>query len=107
MDSSNPTTLILKVSSLPNEATLNLPGQHVVSSETNYPLQTPNLTLEIPAFVTYDYHAIYQGQLTNQFGYGLGWFILLLSLLYLAHNRISHLYTLWDTVQLLYTVLLL
>lgn len=79
----------------------------MVSSSTNYPLQTPNVTLALPAFVTYDYGIIYQGLLASQFGFGLGWFILLLSLLYLFKNRISHLYTLWDTVQLLYVIILL
>jgi hypothetical protein len=57
--------------------------------------------------VGYDYNAIYQGMLASQFGSGLGWFILLLTVIYLFKNRISHLYTLWDTVQLLYVIILL
>lgn len=65
------------------------------------------MTLALPTFVTYDYGIIYQGLLASQFGFGLGWFILLLSVLYLFKNRISHLYTLWDTVQLLYVIILL
>ena len=107
MDSANQKHLILKVASLPNKVSFSLPAQNVISSATNYPLQTPNITLEFPSFVTYDHNTIYQGRTASQFGFGLGWFILLLTLIYLFKNRISHLYTLWDTVQLLYVVILL
>ena len=92
---------------MPNKVAFSLPANYIVSTSTNYPLQTPNISLEFPAFVTYDYQAIYQGKTASQFGSGLGWFILLLTLIYLFKNRISHLYTLWDTVQLLYTTILL
>lgn len=107
MESSNPTELMLKVGTVPTEVDFRLPAQYVVSSTSRYPLQTPNTTVEMPSFVTYDYGTIYQGLKASQFGYGLGWFILLLSVFYLFKNRISHLYTLWDTVQLLYVVILL
>ena len=107
MDSTNQKHLILKVASLPNKVSFSLPAHNVISTSTNYPLQTPNITLEFPSFVTYDYNTIYQGKSASQFGSGLGWFILLLTLIYLFKNRISHLYTLWDTVQLLYVVILL
>ena len=107
MDTSNPTLLILKVTDVPNKVEFSLPAHNLVSSSTKYPLQNPNITLELPTFVSYEYDTIYQGFLASQFGSGLGWFILLLSLFYLFKNRISHLYTLWDTVQLLSVIILL
>ena len=107
LNSAAPTHLILKVASMPNQVSFVLPANYVVSSSTNYPLQNPNITLEMPSYVGYDYNAIYQGMLASQFGSGLGWFILLLTIIYLFKNRISHLYTLWDTVQLLYVIILL
>jgi hypothetical protein len=61
----------------------------------------------LPKFLPYDYGSIYQGYTAKQFGEGLGWFILLLTLVFLFKNRISHLYMLWDTVQLLYVLLFL
>jgi hypothetical protein len=107
MNSGDQKHLIMKVASLPNKVSFNLPAQYVVSAATSYPLQNPNITVELPSYVGYDYSAIYQGMLASQFGTGLGWFILLLTVIYLFKNRISHLYTLWDTVQLLYTIVLL
>jgi hypothetical protein len=98
---------MLKVATVPKEVSFRLPAHYVVSGTSGYPLQTPNVTVEMPEFVGYDYGIIYQGLLASQFGSGLGWFILLLSVFYLFKNRISHLYTLWDTVQLLYVVILL
>ena len=107
LNSGDPTNIILKVVSVPAQIGFFLPANYLISSITNYPLQNPNMTLSLPSFVAYDYSTIYQGLLTSQFGYGLGWFILLLSIFYLFKNRISHLYTLWDTVQLLFVTILL
>ena len=107
LSSGDPTNLILKVASIPNQVGFYLPANYLVSSVSNYPLQNPNITISLPKFVAYDYSTIYQGLLTSQFGFGLGWFILLLSIFYLFKNRISHLYTLWDTVQLLFVTILL
>lgn len=107
LNSGDPTNLILKVASMPNQINFYLPANYLVSSVSGYPLQNPNTTLSMPKFMAYDYGTIYQGLLTSQFGFGLGWFILLLSIFYLFKNRISHLYTLWDTVQLLFVTILL
>jgi len=107
LNSGDQTNLILKVVSVPTQISFFLPANYLKSSITNYSLQNPNITLTLPAFVAYDYGTIYQGLLTSQFGFGLGWFILLLSIFYLFKNRISHLYTLWDTVQLLFVTILL
>jgi hypothetical protein len=107
LNSGDPTSLIVKVASIPSQVSFYLPANYLVSSVSNYPLQNPNITLSLPKFVAYDYITIYQGLLTSQFGFGLGWFILLLSIFYLFKNRISHLYTLWDTVQLLFVIILL
>lgn len=107
LNSGDPTNLILKVASIPSQVNFYLPANYLVSSASNYPLQNPNITLSLPKFLVYEYSTIYQGLLTSQFGFGLGWFILLLSIFYLFKNRISHLYTLWDTVQLLFVTILL
>ena len=53
MDSDNLKHLILKVNTMPNKINFMLPAHNLVSSETNYPLQTPNITLELPTYVTY------------------------------------------------------
>jgi hypothetical protein len=107
LNSGDPTNLILKVASVANQINFYLPANYLTSSVSVYPLQNPNITLSLPKFVAYDYSTIYQGLLSSQFGFGIGWFILLLSLFYLFKNRISHLYTLWDTVQLLFITILL
>lgn len=78
-----------------------------MSAVSRYPLQTPNTTVNLPKFVAYEYKSIYQGYSAQQFGEGLGWFILLLTFVFLFKNRISHLYILWDTVQLLFVLLFL
>ena len=57
--------------------------------------------------MNYDYASIYNGYTSRQFGQGLSWFIILLSLFFLFKNRISHLYGLWDTAQLLFVILFL
>lgn len=103
----DPTTLLLRVTSIPSSILLMLPAYNLVSAASSYPLQNSNITLALPAFLPYEYSAIYQGYTARQFGVGLGWFILLLSLVFLFKNRISHLYALWDTVQLLYVLLFL
>lgn len=92
---------------MPSELNLNLPAQNIISSISGYPLQTPNITVSLPTFVPYDYSTIYQGYTAQQFGQGLGWFIWLLTIVFLFKNRISHLYVLWDTVQLIYMLLFL
>jgi hypothetical protein len=107
LDVNDPTTLLFRVTTLPTTITLNLPAQNVISASSGYPLQTPNVSVGLPKFLPYDYTAIYEGYTAQQFGEGLGWFILLLTLVFLFKNRISHLYMLWDTVQLLYVLLFL
>ena len=92
---------------LNNKLTVTLPAYYVKSTSTNYPLQTPSVTLSLPDYLPYEYDQIYQGYTTEQFGEGLGWFILLLTLFFLVKNRISQLYILWDTVQLLFVLILL
>ena len=98
---------MLKVIDIPDELSLNLPAYYIVSTTTNYPLQNPKITVKLPSYVPYDYTSIYQGYTARQFGQGLSWFIILLSLFFLFKNRISHLYGLWDTAQLLYILLFL
>jgi hypothetical protein len=43
----------------------------------------------------------------GQFSEGISWFIILLSFFFLFKNRLSDLYVLWDTVQLLYLLIFL
>lgn len=43
----------------------------------------------------------------GQFSEGISWFIMLLSVFFLFKNRLSDLYVLWDTIQLLYLLLFL
>lgn len=45
--------------------------------------------------------------IVGQFSEGISWFILLLSFFFLFKNRLSDLYVLWDTVQLLYLLMFL
>jgi hypothetical protein len=107
LNTNDPTTLLFRVTAIPTSIILRLPAQNVISSNSGYPLQTPNITVSLPKFLPYDYGAIYEGYTAQQFGEGLGWFILLLTVVFLFKNRISHLYMLWDTVQLLYVLLFL
>ena len=99
--------LKLRVESLPHSASLYLPAHYLVSAETNYPLQNPTITVELPDFTVYSYNQIYTGSVMGQFSKGVSWFILLFSLFFLFMNRLSDLYVLWDTVQLLYLLLFL
>jgi hypothetical protein len=68
LDPNDPTTLLLRVASLPISVLLNLPAQNVISATSGYPLQTPNVTVTLPDFVVYEYSAIYQGYTAQQFG---------------------------------------
>lgn len=43
----------------------------------------------------------------GQFSEGITWLILLISLIFLFINRLSDLYVLWDTAQLLYVLIFL
>jgi hypothetical protein len=45
--------------------------------------------------------------IVGQFSEGISWFILLLSFFFLFKNRLSDLYVLWDTIQLLYLLIFL
>jgi hypothetical protein len=45
LETAAPNRLILKVASMPNQVTFQLPANNVLSSSTNYPLQNPNITL--------------------------------------------------------------
>jgi hypothetical protein len=79
----------------------------VKSASTNYPLQNPTITVISPEFTKYSYQQIYSGSIMGQLSQGISWFILLLSLFFLFQNRLSDLYILWDTVQLLYLLVFL
>ena len=84
-----------------------LPAYRVKSSVTSYPLQNPSITLNMPEFTPYSNAQIYSGIFMGQFSEGISWFILLLSIFFLFKNRLSDLYVLWDTVQLLYLLVFL
>jgi len=107
IDGSDPTTLILRVTSMPISVAIDLPAYNLISGVTSYPLQTPNMSVTVPTFMAYEYSSIYQGQTARQFGQGLSGFILLLSVFYIFKNRVSYLYILWDTVQILFLLLFL
>lgn len=107
IDGSDPTTLVLRVTSMPRQISVKLPAYYVISAVNSYPLQTPNTTVSIPTYMAYEYSTIYQGQIARQFGQGMSGFILLLSVFYIFKNRVSYLYILWDTVQILFLLLFL
>ena len=86
---------------------MTLPTNAVLATDTKYPLQQVSTVVTVPSYISYEYWSIYQGILGRQFGTGLGWFILLLTIFFLLNNRISNLYTLWDTVQLLFVIIFL
>jgi hypothetical protein len=43
----------------------------------------------------------------KQFSEGMSWFIILFSMIFLIGNRLSDVYILWDTAQLLYLIVFL
>lgn len=61
----------------------------------------------MPKFTIYTYSQINMARIMSQFGEGICWFIIVITLLFLIINRISDMYALWDTAQLLYLLLFL
>ena len=45
LQTSDPKTLLLRVTSMPSSVALRLPAQNLVSGSSGYPLQTPNVTV--------------------------------------------------------------
>lgn len=45
LQTSDPKTLLLRVTSMPSSVALRLPAHNLVSSSSGYPLQTPNVTV--------------------------------------------------------------
>ena len=97
----------MKVTDLPLQVNVELPAHNVISGSSGYNLQNANLTVKLESYVAYDYEHIYQGDIASEYGTGLSWFILLLSIFFLINNRLSDLYILWDTSQILYVILFL
>jgi hypothetical protein len=92
---------------MPYFVSINLPAYYVVSSLTNYNLQNPNITLQLPAFIPYTYEEVYMATNMAQLSEGISWFIILFSMFFLFMNRLSDAYILWDTAQLLYLLIFL
>jgi hypothetical protein len=92
---------------MPYFVSINLPAYYVVSSITNYNLQNPNITLQLPAFIPYTYEEVYMATNMAQLSEGIGWFIILFSMFFLFMNRLSDAYILWDSAQLLYLLIFL
>ena len=99
--------LVLHVQDIPPTGTLSLPAYYLTSSSTNYPLQNPSITVSLPSFTPYSASQRYTGKMMGQFSKGVSWFIILFSLFFLFMNRLSDLYILWDTAQLLYLLVFL
>lgn len=92
---------------MPYYVEVNLPAYYVVSSKTNYNLQSPNITVKLSSFIAYTYEQVYTASIMAQFSEGISWFIILFSLFFLFVNRLSDAYILWDTAQLLYLLIFL
>ncbi len=86
---------------------LSLPGYKVKALSNGYPLQTAELALELDQYTAYSRKTLWEGALMGQFSIGITWFILFVSCFFLFKNRLSDMYCLWDTVQLLYLLMFL
>lgn len=97
----------LKIDNYPERIRVNLAAYRLTSAQTNYPLQNPYLMINVPDFTAYSNSQIYSGIIVGQFSEGISWFIMLLSIFFLFKNRLSDLYVLWDTAQLLFSLIFL
>ena len=61
----------------------------------------------LPPYAAYSYSDVQTGSMMRDFSEGVSWFIILFSLFFLFLNRLSDVYIIWDTAQLLYLLLFL
>ena len=86
---------------------MSLPAYYLRSSLTGLPLQTPNISAKSHTFVAYTEEHKRTAEMFFQISQSLGWIILVMSVGFLAINRLSDMYILWDLPQLLYLLMFL
>lgn len=87
--------------------TIKVPAYYVRSQGTKLPFQTPNMTVKPHPFAQYSTDQKITGTVLNQLSQSISIIIIIVSVGFIAINRLSDVYIIWDLSQLLYLLIFL